>query len=383
MNSQSFSNIITFTRASTAAYVGADGLLKTAAVNEPRFDHDPMTGKRIGLLIEESRTNLLTHSAQVDNAAWAKANLIVTANSNTSPDGGSSADTIIESATNSAHSISRAFSAAAATYTLSIFVKAAGRSKIRLMFGTSGLARGAHVIVDVAAGTVGAVTNLGATAGSTASIAPLSGGWYRASLTVLATAETYYAEVDLVTGTNTVSYTGDGVSGVSIWGAQLEGGRAATSYIPTTTAQVTRSVDLVIIGLGSWHAETNGTYVLETRYAKPASGSVFVLVRGANGRIWYDTHSESTGMRMQSYNGSTALDVGDVSSTNWGKGALALDGATMRGCVNGGSVASAAHAGAFGTGGVSIGSTRFCGHIRSIRFYPYAMTNAELQAVTV
>ena len=51
---------ITFTRASTATYFGPDGTMRTAAVNEPRFDHDPATGQSLGLLIEESRTNLLT-----------------------------------------------------------------------------------------------------------------------------------------------------------------------------------------------------------------------------------------------------------------------------------------------------------------------------------
>ena len=51
---------ITFTRASTATYIGSDGTMRTAGVNEPRFDHDPATGQSLGLLIEESRTNLYT-----------------------------------------------------------------------------------------------------------------------------------------------------------------------------------------------------------------------------------------------------------------------------------------------------------------------------------
>ena len=51
---------ITFTRGSTGTYFGPDGLMKTAGVNEPRFDHDPVTGQSLGLLIEESRVNQLT-----------------------------------------------------------------------------------------------------------------------------------------------------------------------------------------------------------------------------------------------------------------------------------------------------------------------------------
>jgi len=55
-------NLITFTRSSTATYVGSDGLIKTAAADEPRFDHDPVTGECLGLLIEEQRSNLFLNS---------------------------------------------------------------------------------------------------------------------------------------------------------------------------------------------------------------------------------------------------------------------------------------------------------------------------------
>jgi len=56
-------NRITFARASTATYVGANGLIQTAASNEARFDHNPTTGESLGLLVEEARTNLLLNSA--------------------------------------------------------------------------------------------------------------------------------------------------------------------------------------------------------------------------------------------------------------------------------------------------------------------------------
>lgn len=62
IDSVSGNNLINFTRNSPATYVGEDGLIKTAAVNEPRFDHDPVTGESLGLLVEEQRTNLFTNS---------------------------------------------------------------------------------------------------------------------------------------------------------------------------------------------------------------------------------------------------------------------------------------------------------------------------------
>jgi hypothetical protein len=90
---------ITFTRASTATYVGSDGLIKTAATNVPRFAHDPVTGEGLGLLIEEARTNLLLYSEQSDNAAWGKTNILTTANAVIAPDGTLTADKIYENST--------------------------------------------------------------------------------------------------------------------------------------------------------------------------------------------------------------------------------------------------------------------------------------------
>ena len=62
-----------YSRATTATYFDAAGVMQTAAINVPRIDHDPVTGESLGLLIEEARTNLLTYSEQFDNAIWLKA----------------------------------------------------------------------------------------------------------------------------------------------------------------------------------------------------------------------------------------------------------------------------------------------------------------------
>ena len=67
-------NLITFTRSTTGTYVGSDGLIKTASVNEARFDHNPATGEILGLLVEEARTNVLQYSQDFTNAYWTKTN---------------------------------------------------------------------------------------------------------------------------------------------------------------------------------------------------------------------------------------------------------------------------------------------------------------------
>ena len=61
---------ITFSRASTATYTDASGVIQTAAVNQPRWDY--AGGSLRGLLIEEARTNLLLQSADFASASWSK-----------------------------------------------------------------------------------------------------------------------------------------------------------------------------------------------------------------------------------------------------------------------------------------------------------------------
>ena len=93
-NSRRLDPRITFTRSSTATYVGSNGLIKTAPVDEARFDHDPETLESLGLLIEESRTNLISYSQDFTNALWQTANNRATCDATTGiddPSGGTTA----------------------------------------------------------------------------------------------------------------------------------------------------------------------------------------------------------------------------------------------------------------------------------------------------
>jgi hypothetical protein len=62
LTAKTFSDLITFTRASTATYTDSAGVLQTAAINAPRFDYNPTTLVPLGFLVEEARTNLLLNS---------------------------------------------------------------------------------------------------------------------------------------------------------------------------------------------------------------------------------------------------------------------------------------------------------------------------------
>ena len=89
---------ITFTRASTGTYFDSNGVMRTAAVNQPRWDYDPVTHQLRGLLLEDARTNLWLQSADASNAAWSKSGAplpVVTANQITAPDGSLTAARVV------------------------------------------------------------------------------------------------------------------------------------------------------------------------------------------------------------------------------------------------------------------------------------------------
>lgn len=222
-------SICTFTRASAATYTDRYGTLKTAAADTPRFTAD-------GLLIEGASTNLLTYSEQFDNAAWTKLRSSVSANTTeiTDPYGTNLADKLIEDTTATiTHLVSQIYSfTTGTTYTFSVYAKAGSRSQMALRFGDSGLAAG----FDLSSGTV-----LSASAGITTKITALTNGWYKVSATETAVNSGSYASQIQLMVSGATSYTGDGTSGLYIFGAQLEAMPFATSYIATTTASATRA----------------------------------------------------------------------------------------------------------------------------------------------
>jgi hypothetical protein len=266
----SLTDKLTFTGGNQGTFVGSDGFIQPATTNVPRFDHDPLSRQSLGLLSEGSKENLLLRSEEFDNASWVKPSATISPNTTTAPDGTSSADLIVVNNAASLGGIQQAVTKAAApiTYTFSIFAKVKEHQFVRLLIRDT-----------VAAGSRGDLTfNLatGATSGSfvgggftnlASSQKPYSNGWIRLSLTVTTASETSIRPEAYS------STTGDGTSGLFLWGAQLEAASSASTYIPTTSAAVTRTADSAVIdGTGV----ITGTYTL---VEKPAGCAV---VSGTN-----------------------------------------------------------------------------------------------------
>lgn len=245
----------TFTRSTTGTYVDKDdGLVKTAAIDVPRFETD-------GLLIEGASTNLLVRSEEFDGASWPLTRAGISANATTAPDSTSTADKLIEDTSlNLSHVINQSAGGIGIgnVYRFSCFAKAAERSHIVMGTFASSDADGlaTKVAFDINTGTVGETE-----AGTNPKIESLSNGWYRCSITMTASSSTFRPTIYLSTGSNLAnsSYTGDGSSGVFIWGAQLEKLPFASSYIPTTTTAVTRTADACLISASGFLRTDSGT----------------------------------------------------------------------------------------------------------------------------
>lgn len=403
LKTKSFGELINFARATGGGRFNAAGQYEWLPANGPRIDYDPVSRECRGILIEEQRTNLLTRSAEFDDAAWSKVRASVAANATTAPDGALTADKLVESTGTNTHYLlaSTASASYGLTHTFSVFVKAGERSRIRfrIVKPTSPF-EGVSARFDLVAGVlVGAVNSNGGT-GATGLITPVGNGWYRCSVTGLpgSTSE-LQTELMLEDASGSNTYAGDGTSGVYIWGAQLEVGAFPTSYIPTTTAQVTRAADVCSVNnLSPWYRADEGTLMVEASTNKPLGiGTVFAasLVDPSapdTNHVLIGRFTESSlTARLAGRGGSPSNNLTVLSPYTAGttyKTALAWRSGGSAAGANGGEARKAVATfpnipiGTLQVGALTSTSGLLNGHIRRIRYIPRRISDTELQALT-
>jgi hypothetical protein len=227
---------LTFTRAATCAFTNLGGNLQLAGANVPRFNHNPTTGESLGLLVEEARTNNFVQSEQFDSGGWGRNGVTVTANTATAPDGQQTGDLITCSNTqNYCYLNQNLTNAQNTTYTVSYFVKYVSCQWIWINGEATGQSFCWFDLVNKTVGTIA-----GNVVGS---VTQYQNGWVRCSATFTKTTASgsNLSQIGFASGGN--GYT-NGVSGQQfiVWGGQAEPTASfPTSYIPTTTATVTRT----------------------------------------------------------------------------------------------------------------------------------------------
>ena len=248
----------------------------TDRLNFPRLSY--MYGSCPALLLEPQRTNLFVQSQDFDNASWGKTNTSVTANNTTAPDGTSTADLIVENTATGGHFVNRpGLGLSSGAYTITVYAKAKERSKLMIFYGGT-IAKGYGF--DLANGTMSSVT--GITAADSFAITSVGDGWYRCQIGIASSTVTS-VEIYMLSSFTSFLYTGNGTSGLYLWGAQLELGAYATTYIPTTSATATRVADsfsLSNIYTNGLISASGGTWFVELRGVSALARDVFARSLG-------------------------------------------------------------------------------------------------------
>ena len=234
----------TFSRSGNATRVNKDGFIETVGSNVPRLNYPLIDGVVQGcpsLLLENASTNLVTYSEDFSNSYWVKTGLLAPTSGFISPDGTANASKLVENTSSGNHFITRGVVASlgsAANYALSFYIKKGERSKITASIANSGNYFVNFDLEDVTATIVGAEIQ-------EATIKEIGNDWFYCTiLSEIQIGITPSARIYLADDSFSISYQGDGTSGLYIWGAMLEENDYSTSYIPSLTgSQTTRSAE--------------------------------------------------------------------------------------------------------------------------------------------
>ena len=351
---------ITFTRSSSGTYVDSAGVIQTAANNVARFDHNPATLESLGLLVEEARTNILQYSEQFDNAYWTNVGLTWTANNVVAPDGLTTADTP------SSNNITQVVG----VYVNSTFV---GQSTSSV---TTSWNR-----VSVTFTTDASTTSI--------NLYPLlnAGSNIYNAKTVTVSANTTY--------TFSCFYRLSG-STIIPWGAQLEAGAFPTSYIPTTTATVTRAADVASItgsNFSNWYNQSEGTLFANARSLGSSSNNFLAGLDSTSAFVFADILESSSSVRLSVY-GTNDTPI----FSYWASTSGALAGSTRKAAIaiKSGNFGAALNGIASATGTDTTGYPTFNrlsimslanygganGTMARLTYYPFRLGNTALQSLT-
>jgi hypothetical protein len=384
------SSVSAYTPTTTTAISNYIPALKTAGPNQPRFDVDPITQESKGLLIEEQRTNLLLYSDQFDNAAWAKYGSTVTGSAIVAPDGSVSGEKVVETTANDIHRVAQGSISVTSgtTYTFSCYAKAGERTFIEMRFYDNANNVGIATY-NLTNGTVSGIT------GVSASMIPVGNGWYRCVLTSTSantTASGFFLVYTKITA-SLDTWLGNGYAGLYLWGAQVEVGSFATSYIPTAGATATRAIDAAVINgsnFSSWFNNTEGTVYGQVSVGQGFFPNIVTVNDGTNNNAFYISRVSSAATPATTLRYQWTNEAGVVNDLGPGNNvfAAAYKQADYQMGNNGSVGAVDTTAGriptlsAMNIGNFPSGSFPWNGYIKKLAYYPVRLTSSELQGLT-
>ena len=243
---------LSVTRATKATRVDESGVIVDVLANVARIDY---SNGSAAILSEPQRTNLFLRSEEF-NISWKQSSSSVTPDTTLAPTGLVKADTITSTGISQVTVLQLRTITSGTVYSISFYIKQNTQRFVYIRFTSNSLVKNTYVsaVFDLQDGTTGQ-TSVGTTSGTLISsdVRDAGNGFYRVSITASINATDGNIGIGFApakTGNtfNTVgTITSTVIKGNSIflWGAQLEEGSTATSYIPTTTSSVTRNADVI------------------------------------------------------------------------------------------------------------------------------------------
>ena len=362
--------------------------------NVPRIDYTG--GGCPHILAEPQRTNLVTYSEDFSNAYWFSSTAsIVSGQSSPSAANPTGAFEIIPSTSSGVHKINTLSGSAipiGGTYTLTIYAKANGYKNLLIWGDSLNAGIGYNLEDDTVFRNASTLSH---------SIESFTDGWKRISVTLdsTASASNFSAYIYDNSPTPAISFVGDGTSGIDIFGASIEQGSYATSYIPTSGSTVTRNQDqFTRDGIGSLINSTEGTLFAEiksfisqdlvdpNRYITLTNGTsnerVALLLGGNNNQLRAIIFSSS-----QSINLSFTISSTDTKQFN--KLAIKYKSGDYAFFLNGTKIDSSSETNIFATNtlnnlslDVGGGTQPFRGMVKQLQVYKTALTDAQLTSLT-
>lgn len=382
----------TFTRATVATYIDpVTGFITTAPSGVPRYEAN-------GYLAEGARTNLFLQSSVFDSVSWVQAGTVGATADNVGPDGiANSAYTLTDNSASICERINQVFTLTAANYTQSIYVKKTSGAQASYPLIQASAAVGltaALVTIDTSNGIATvwtAYTGLTIVT-TTATITSFNANYWRVTMTFLATAQNWTCEYVVAGTTNATQSTGIpdvAAQGTAVFfGAQLELGAFASSYIPTTSAAVTRNQDVLDYPLASnWNDSVGSIIASVNHYYVSSVNGYYVTCSGANRVALYQNGNPA----LQAYDGTnnpTFSDLALVANSRVTVGAT-FSGSTenvFKGGVK--SSTTGAFAGTWGyTGNLRIGigsagTTPIKGNESNVLIFGVRLPNSDMALLT-
>ena len=379
---------VTFTRSGgTATYTDSNGYVASAGVDVPRFDYDPVALACKGLLIEEARTNLFTYSSDYTND-WTLTKF-TSFGTTTSPDNTNTGYKLVPNTDSATHSVSQTIAlTSGTTYTFSVYAKAAEKTNLQLRISTT---NDIQITFNVDTGEINS------TVAGTGTITDVGNGWYRCTATATCTSTASLAlRIYVAEGDNTtLTFAGNDSDGLYIWGAQLEVGAFATSYIPTVASQVTRTADVATMtgtDFSDWYNASEGT-ISTTLQSLPNAGlgaGRAVCINNATAANSLISAWVSTTMRSRLVvGGATQFQfISGADPTNQNNICTAYKVNDFAASFNAASVLTDTLGSLWTPTQMSIssdgaGATNvYSGHIKKILYWPQRLTNNEVQATS-